>query len=64
MPSSGMLRNVAFVRLDVSKELIASIIKVITILRSVLQMLLAANVAPSSPILVTLIMEAIRSSET
>jgi hypothetical protein len=32
--------------------------------RSVLGLLVAANVVPSSPILVTLMMEAIRSSET
>jgi hypothetical protein len=33
-------------------------------LRSVLQLLVIANVVPSSPILVTLMMEGIRSSET
>jgi hypothetical protein len=33
-------------------------------LRSVLRLLVTANVVPSSPILVTLMMEAIRSSET
>jgi hypothetical protein len=33
-------------------------------LRSVFRLLVSANVVPSSPILVTLIMEAIRSSET
>jgi hypothetical protein len=33
-------------------------------LRSVLQLLVTANVVPSSPILVTLMLEAIRSSET
>jgi hypothetical protein len=32
--------------------------------RSVLRLLVTANVVPSSPILVTLMMEAIRSSET
>jgi hypothetical protein len=32
-------------------------------LRSVLRLLIIANVAPSSPILVTLMMEAVRSSE-
>jgi hypothetical protein len=32
--------------------------------RSVLRLLVTANVVPSSPMLVTLIMEAIRSSET
>jgi hypothetical protein len=34
------------------------------VLRSVLRLLVTANVVPSSPILVTLMMEAIRSSET
>jgi hypothetical protein len=33
-------------------------------LRSVLRLLLSANVVPSSPILVTLMMEALGSSET
>jgi hypothetical protein len=37
---------------------------IIAILRSVLQLLVTANVVPSSPIVVTLMMEAIRSSET
>jgi hypothetical protein len=46
-----MLRRVALVRTDVSRELSASIIRV------------TANVVPSSPILVTLMMEALRSSE-
>jgi hypothetical protein len=32
--------------------------------RSVLQLLVTANLVPSSPILVTMIMEALRSSET
>jgi hypothetical protein len=36
----------------------------IVFLHSVLQLLVAANVAPSSPILVSLILEAIHSSET
>jgi hypothetical protein len=35
-----------------------------TILRSVLRLLVTANVVPSSPILVTLMMEALSSSET
>jgi hypothetical protein len=49
--SSGILRHVALVRNDV-------------FLRSVRRLLVAANVVPSSPILVTLMMEALRSSET
>jgi hypothetical protein len=48
------------VRTDVSKQFIASII----IIRRVLRLLVTVNIVPSSPILVTLIMEAIRSSET
>jgi hypothetical protein len=50
MPSSGLLRHVVSVRLDY------------VFLRSVRQLLVTANV-PSSPILVTLMMEALRSSE-
>jgi hypothetical protein len=50
MVSSGMLRRVALVRTDV--------------LRSVRRLLVAANVVPSSPILVTLITEALGFSET
>jgi hypothetical protein len=70
MPSSGILRPVALVRTDVSEGPIASIIRVIRIgeLRtfacSVLQLLDTANVVPISPILVTLMMEAMGSSET
>jgi hypothetical protein len=57
MPSSGMLRCVALVSSDVWEERIASI------LRSVLRLLVSVNVVPSAPIPVTLMMEAIRSSE-
>jgi hypothetical protein len=65
MASSGKFRHVAFVRTDVSEELSATIIRVTRIgelgttstvtvfLRSVRQLLV-----PSSPILVTLMMEA------
>jgi hypothetical protein len=49
MASSGMLRRVALVR---------------TFLRSVRGLAVTANVVPSSPILVILIMEALRPSET
>jgi hypothetical protein len=71
-----MLRHVALVRTDVSEEYITSIIRVtrlgelgmiaVTSNRSMLwniRLLVTANI-PSSPILVTLMMEAIHSSET
>jgi hypothetical protein len=53
MPSSGILRHVALITTDVSEEL-----------TGVLRLLITANVIPISPILVTLMMEAIRSFET
>jgi hypothetical protein len=53
-----MLRRVALVRTDVSEELSAAFI------RSVRQLLVMANVVPSSLIRVTLIKEALNSSET
>jgi hypothetical protein len=63
-----MLRHVALVRTDVSKEPSASIIRVteahLVILRSMHRLLVTANVVPSSLILVTLMMEALGSSET
>jgi hypothetical protein len=71
MAYSGMLRRVALVRSDVSEELSASFIRVTTICElgttltlSVRQLLVTANVVPSSPILVTLMMEALSSSKT
>jgi hypothetical protein len=59
-----MLCHVALLRTDVSEERIAFIIKVYVFLRSVLRLLVTASVVPSSPILVTLMMETIRSFET
>jgi hypothetical protein len=75
MAFSGMLRRGALVRSDVSEELCASIIRVTRIgelgtlahfvfLRSVRRLLVTASVVPSSPILVTLMKEALSSSET
>jgi hypothetical protein len=55
MVSSGMLRRVALLRADVAHVLF---------LRSVRRLLVTANVVPSSPILVTLMKEALDSSET
>jgi hypothetical protein len=69
-----MLRRVAHVRTDASKELGPSILRVprISELGTTLaassnrvhQLLVTANVVPSSPILVTLIKEVLSSSET
>jgi hypothetical protein len=74
MVSSGTLRRVALVRTDVSEELSASFIRVTKICelgatfavssnRRTLQRN-TASVVPSSPILVTLMKEALSSSET
>jgi hypothetical protein len=56
MSSCGMLRRVTLVRTDVSEERSASIIRV-------RRLLVTANVVPSSPILVSLMMETLRSYE-
>jgi hypothetical protein len=92
MASSGMLRHVALVRTEVSKELSAPFIRVTRIgklgttlpvtsnrrtlrrntkwylvlvfLRSVRRLLVTASFVPSSPILFTLMMEALSYSET
>jgi hypothetical protein len=65
-----MLRRVALARTDGSEELRASIVRLTRIveprnnvLRSVRRLLVTGNVVPSSPILVTLMLEAICSSE-
>jgi hypothetical protein len=74
MASSGMLRRVLLVVTDVSVELKASIIRatkicelgtslVVTSNRRTLCSVVTVN-APSSPILVTLMMEELSSSET
>jgi hypothetical protein len=67
MPSSRRLRRWVLVRTDVSEEVTALIIRVTRIdvfPCSLRRLLVTANVIPSSPILVTLIMEALSSSET
>jgi hypothetical protein len=73
MVSSGMLRHVALVRTDVSEEPSSSIISVIRIgelgttlavTSSVHRLIVTPRVVPSSPILITLMMEALSSSET
>jgi hypothetical protein len=73
MASSGMLRHMALVRTDVSEELSASFIRVTRIgelgttlavtsnLRTLRRLLVTASVVPSSPILVTLMKEALSS---
>jgi hypothetical protein len=53
IPSPGMLCHVGLVRTDS-----------IVLLRSVCRLPVTANVVPSSSILVTLMMEVLRSSET
>jgi hypothetical protein len=58
MVFSGMLHHVALVRTDVSEELSASFIRVTRIGE------LGTTLAVTSSILVTLIKEALRSSET
>jgi hypothetical protein len=73
--SSGMLRRVALVRTDVSEELSASFIRVTRIGELGTMLAVTSNrraryeeipigVVPSSSILVTLIKEALSSSET
>jgi hypothetical protein len=74
MVSSGMLSRVALVRIDVSEGFSAYFIRVTRIselgttlavfLRSVRRLLVTVSVVPSSPILVTLMKEALSSSET
>jgi hypothetical protein len=73
MSSSVMSCRVTLIRTDVSEELSASNIRVtricelgttIAVTSSVRRLLLTASVVSSSPILVTLMKEALHSSET
>jgi hypothetical protein len=66
MVSSGMLRRVALVRTDVSEELSAFIIRMTRIseLGTTLAVTSNRRMLRSSPILVTLMKEALSSSET
>jgi hypothetical protein len=63
MASSGMLHRVVLVRTDASEELSASFITV-TRIGELGTMLAVTSVVPSSPILVTLMKEALSSPET
>jgi hypothetical protein len=63
MASSGMLRRVALVRTDVSEELSTSFIKVTRIDELGTTLALTSNLRSAS-ILVTLMKEALSSSET
>jgi hypothetical protein len=72
MASSDVLRRVALVRINVSRELSASIIRVTingeirtsVFLRSVCRLVVTANYVPSTLILVTMTKEVLSSSET
>jgi hypothetical protein len=69
MPFSGMLRRGALVRTDVSEELSPhhqgeKNRENLNNVSGVFRMLVTGNVVPSTPILVTLMMEALRSSGT
>jgi hypothetical protein len=63
-----MLCSVVLVRTDVSEELSTFFIRMTRIdlvfLRSLRRLLVTASVVPSSPILITLMMEVLSSSET
>jgi hypothetical protein len=63
MASSGMLRHVALVRTDVPEEITASIIRV-TRVSAQRACVASYGYVSSSLILVTLMMEALSSSET
>jgi hypothetical protein len=73
MASSWTLRRVVLVRIDVSEECSASFIRVtriselgtkLAVTSTLYRLIVKANVVPSSPILVTLMKEALSSFET
>jgi hypothetical protein len=68
MPSSGILGYVALAIADASEERIVTIFRVtrigIILLRGLLQLLVSADDIPTSPIVVTFMMEAIIFSKT
>jgi hypothetical protein len=59
-----MLRHLAFARTNVSKKHISSIVQATIIGEQQLRLLVTSNAVHSSPIFVTLMIEALRSSET
>jgi hypothetical protein len=59
MASTGILTPCGSCKNRVSEERSASIIRVTVFLRNVRRLLVTANVVPRSPILVTLLMEAL-----
>jgi hypothetical protein len=63
MASSAMLRRVAIVRTEVSEELSASFIRV-TRIDELGTTLAVTSIVPTSPILVTLMKEALNFSKT
>jgi hypothetical protein len=64
MVSSGILRRVAVVRTDVSEDFSCEELPSLVFLRSLRRLLVTTSAIPSSPILVTLMKEALKSSET
>jgi hypothetical protein len=64
MASSGMLRRLALVRMEVSEEFNVCFIRVTRIGKLGTTLAVTASVVPSSPILVTLMKESLSSSET
>jgi hypothetical protein len=63
MPSFGMLHSVALGRTDISENIVPPSSELV-FLRSMRRLLVTADIVPSSPILVTLMIETPHSSET